>query len=260
MTDYKEIIEEFRDPTIDSWPLMSSPGPILSIVSIYLLFVIKIGPKLMENRPAFELKNFLIIYNASLIIFNIWLASLVTSIDLSALIHSKGCRLQNHQLSKNGSLETKLSKAAWWYFFSKIIELLDTVLFILRKKQNQLTFLHIYHHSITAIFSWCYLKLIPGEQGIFIGIINAAVHIIMYTYYLISALGPKYKKYLWWKKYMTLVQLTQFGIIITYLLFTLVMDCGVPKVLTYFFIINTVIFIYLFSNFYKKTYIKHKKV
>ncbi|XP_043493652.1 elongation of very long chain fatty acids protein 7-like [Polistes fuscatus] len=259
MTDYKEIVAGIRDPIIDSWPLMGSPGPIVFIVSIYLLFVTKIGPKIMENRPAFELKNLLIFYNASLVIFNIWIASVATKIDLSVLIRSKGCKLQYHRLSKDGSLETTLPEAAWWYFFTKIIELIDTVFFILRKKQNQLTFLHIYHHSVTALFSWCYLKLIPGEQGIIIGILNSTVHIIMYSYYLISALGPKYKKYLWWKKYMTTVQLIQFVIMMIYLLFTLVMDCGVPKILTYCFMIHVVIFIYLFSNFYRKAYIRQKK-
>lgn len=56
----------------------------------------------------------------------------------------------------------QLSNAAWWYFFSKIVELLDTVFFVLRKKQSQVTFLHVYHHTITMGFSWVYLKFIPG--------------------------------------------------------------------------------------------------
>lgn len=29
----------------------------------------------------------------------------------------------------------------------------------------------------------------------------------MYTYYGMAALGPKYQKYLWWKKYMTSMQI-----------------------------------------------------
>lgn len=73
-----------------------------------------------------------------------------------------------------------------------------------------MSFLHVYHHTITALFSWCYLKLLPGEQGIVIGILNSIVHIVMYSYYLIAALGPKYQKYIWWKKYMTWIQLVIF--------------------------------------------------
>ena len=91
-----------------------------------------------------------------------------------------------------------------------MIYLSSQVFFILRKKFNQVSFLHVYHHTITALFSWCYLKFLPGEQGIVIGFLNSFVHIVMYSYYLIAALGPEYRKYLWWKKYMTWMQLVSF--------------------------------------------------
>jgi len=39
------------------------------------------------------------------------------------------------------------------------------VFFVLRKKQNQVTFLHVYHHTITALFSWGYLKYLPGKHS-----------------------------------------------------------------------------------------------
>jgi hypothetical protein len=37
--------------------------------------------------------------------------------------------------------------------------------------------------------------------------LNAFVHIIMYTYYLFAAFGPRFQKYLWWKKYLTVLQM-----------------------------------------------------
>lgn len=67
--------------------------------------------------------------------------------------------------------------------------------------------MHVYHHVSTCLFSWGYLKYLPGEQGVIIGLLNSFVHVFMYSYYLIAALGPKYTKYLWWKKYMTWIQL-----------------------------------------------------
>lgn len=64
----------------------------------------------------------------------------------------------------NGSQYARdLSNGAWWYFISKVVELLDTVFFVLRKKQAQVTFLHVYHHSVTCLFSWGYLKYLPGK-------------------------------------------------------------------------------------------------
>jgi len=41
----------------------------------------------------------------------------------------------------------------------------------------------------------------------FIGFLNSVVHVIMYFYYMVAAMGPKYQKYIWWKKYMTRIQL-----------------------------------------------------
>lgn len=55
------------------------------------------------------------------------------------------------------------------------------------------------------------LFLFLGEQGVVIGFLNSLVHVVMYFYYFLAALGPKYQKYLWWKKYMTWIQLVRFA-------------------------------------------------
>ena len=40
--------------------------------------------------------------------------------------------------------------------------------------------------------------------------INSFVHMVMYSYYALAALGPAYQKYLWWKKYLTVFQMVSF--------------------------------------------------
>lgn len=65
------------DPVVDEWFLMKSPVPVLSILSLYLFFVLKWGPKWMDKRKPFELKNLLIAYNAYQVCFSIWLCILV---------------------------------------------------------------------------------------------------------------------------------------------------------------------------------------
>jgi len=50
-------------------------------------------------------------------------------------------------------------------------------------------------------------RAITGGHGTFSNLVNNIVHIIMYTYYMMSAMGPQYQKYLWWKKHLTLLQL-----------------------------------------------------
>lgn len=52
-----------------------------------------------------------------------------------------------------------------------------------------------------------YEHFFVGEQGILCGALNASVHVVMYSYYFLSALGPEVQKYLWWKKYITKLQM-----------------------------------------------------
>ncbi|XP_036323652.1 elongation of very long chain fatty acids protein 7 isoform X2 [Rhagoletis pomonella] len=238
------------DETVDGWFLMSSPGPVASIVALYLLFVLKIGPAYMRDRKPYDLKKVMVVYNAFQVVFSIWMCrTSIRESNVAASILSKKC-----EIVRNREQNLMLYSGAWYYFFSKIIDLLDTTFFVLRKKQNQVSFLHVYHHTITALFSWGYLKYAPGEQGVIIGILNSGVHIVMYFYYMVAAMGPQYQKYLWWKKYMTSIQLIQFVLILGYMVMVAAKGCNMPRALTFFFVGNTIIFLYLFGNFYRKTY------
>lgn len=117
-----------------------------------------------------------------------------------------------------------------------IIEL--QAFFVLRKKNNQITFLHVYHHSAMPFWYWLGAKFVPGGEstllflvgnvylsvfyskcmfppffivttGYLVVSLNSFIHTIMYTYYLLAAFGPSMQKYLWWKKYMTKLQLVR---------------------------------------------------
>ncbi|XP_054274964.1 elongation of very long chain fatty acids protein AAEL008004-like [Macrosteles quadrilineatus] len=257
--NYQQILNEtIEDPIVDSWPLMSSPWPVLSIVSFYLYFVLQLGPALMKTKPAFDLKYVMIVYNFYQVVFSTWMCFRLFTTDRAIqYMIQHGCQ----PLSKeHNPVQDPLREAAWFYFVSKLIELLDTVFFVLRKKQSQVTFLHVYHHSNLAISTWAYLKYVKGEQGILIGFLNSFVHVVMYLYYLLAALGPSMQKYLWWKKYITKLQLGQFIIFIVYLLTLLAFDCKLPKALTVYMTLNSTVFLYLFSDFYRKAYLNSKKI
>lgn len=46
-----------------------------------------------------------------------------------------------------------------------------------------------------------------GQQGALCGVLNSVVHSVMYSYYFLAALGPRMQPYLWWKKYLTRLQI-----------------------------------------------------
>lgn len=67
------------DETVDSWFLMSSPGPVVSIVGLYLLFVLKIGPAYMRDRKPYDLKKVMVIYNAFQVCYSMWMCRTVST-------------------------------------------------------------------------------------------------------------------------------------------------------------------------------------
>ena len=50
----------------------------------------------------------------------------------------------------------------WYTFQVKNMELIETMFYILRKKPEQASFLHLYHHTFVIMFMWLGLKYFGG--------------------------------------------------------------------------------------------------
>ena len=84
------------------------------------------------------------------------------------------------------------------------------------------------------------------------------MHIVMYSYYFLAALGPKIQPYLWWKKYLTALQMVQFILVVLHAFQLLFIDCNYPKVFVWWIGLHGVMFYFLFRNFYNQSYGKRK--
>jgi len=127
----------------------------------------------------------------------------------------------------------------------------------MRKRYDQVSTLHVIHHGIMPVSVWWGVKFTPGGHSTFFGFLNTFVHIFMYAYYMLAAMGPKVQKYLWWKKYLTVMQMIQFVLVMVHS-FQLFFknDCNYPIGFAYFIGAHAVMFYFLFSNFYKRAYVK----
>ncbi|CAK9297651.1 unnamed protein product [Gordionus sp. m RMFG-2023] len=239
------------DPRTQSWFLVHSPLPTLLVVALYLL-VVKYGPRFMANRkPAGDLRKAIIIYNFTLVIWSVYMFYEFTAV---AILQRYSWICQHMDLSNNW-LSLRIAECFWWYYFSKIVELLDTMFFILRKKFGQVSFLHVYHHSTMPILMWLCVKYYAGGNCFIVGILNSLIHIFMYGYYALSALGPHMHKYLWWKPYLTIAQLVQLGAILIHSLVNRYVDCkSYPYQYNYLAIVYCSSLIGLFANFYYRAY------
>lgn len=63
----------------------------------------------------------------------------------------------------------QITRLIWAYFLLKLLDLMDTIFFVLRKKQTQVTFLHLYHHVGILMGAWGAVKYLPGGHVTFLG-------------------------------------------------------------------------------------------
>lgn len=252
---FQSVFDKNGDPRTANWFLMSSPLPTLSICLSYVFVVKVLGPKLMENRKPFQLRNALIAYNLFQVIFSSWL---FYECLMGGWWGEYSFRCQPVDKSHNPTA-MRMVHACWWYYFSKFTEFMDTIFFVLRKKDQHVSTLHVIHHGCMPMSVWFGVKFTPGGHSTFFGLLNTFVHIIMYSYYLLAALGPQIQKYLWWKKYLTSLQMVQFVAIMVHAFQLLFIDCNYPRAFVWWIGLHAVMFFFLFKEFYNQQYNKPKK-
>lgn len=144
----------------------------------------------------------------------------------------------------------------WYFLLLRLVELSETIVFVLRKKQRQVSTLHLYHHISTVSVLWLFQKYGMNEMGIYAASVNSMVHVLMYSYYLLSSFkcfsGPS--RFI--KPFITIIQLIQlvaiFGNALT------AISCNKTK-LYYLQIVNILILIGFFAKFYADNFVKTNK-
>jgi len=264
MVDFYNRLWDARDMRTENWALMSSPVIPTATSIAYLIAILFVGPRLMENRKAFELKNTLLVYNLIQVVISAYVVYEAIAAGWGGH-YNWLCQANESDLDGNGM---RMTKIAWLYYINKYIELLDTVFFVMRKKWNQVSFLHVYHHAIMPIWAYNQARWNPSGHETFSGLFNSAVHVVMYSYYLLAALGPWIQPYLWWKRYITAFQLIQFVSVFVHSVVFLAgvalgleyAQCGYPWINSLLACIFLYIpFFIMFSNFYASNYTRSSK-
>uniref|UniRef100_A0A182PLE4 Elongation of very long chain fatty acids protein n=1 Tax=Anopheles epiroticus TaxID=199890 RepID=A0A182PLE4_9DIPT len=252
-------MDKYGDPRTKDWPLMSSPLPTLALCLGYVYLVKVLGPRLMENRKPFQLKNTLIVYNFVQVVFSAWLF-------YECLMggwwgeYSFRCQPVDHGTTGRAM---RIGVSGWltghYNFRCQPVDYSNhpktlRFFFVMRKKSSQVSTLHVIHHGCMPMSVWFGVKFTPGGHSTFFGLLNTFVHIVMYTYYLFTALGPQFQKYLWWKKYLTALQMVQFVLIMVHAFQLLFIDCNYPKAFVWWIGMHAVMFFFLFNEFYQNTY------
>ena len=117
-------------------------GPIAFSI-IYLIAVV-VGPRYMKSRPEFKIKPYIFTYNLYQCLLNLWC--------VGGFIHEVWTNPIFTGIWGNdhipGKPSFRIGLLVWIHYNNKFVELLDTLWMILRKKNNQISFLHCYHHVL----------------------------------------------------------------------------------------------------------------
>lgn len=160
------------------------------------------------------------------------------------------------------------------FYISKMWDFWDTIFIIIGKKWNQLSFLHVYHHTTIFLFYWLNANVYYDGDIYLTIVLNGFIHFVMYTYYFVSMHTKIPKKIkgvetgdfkgqsvpIWWKPVLTMSQMVQFVGMISqacYLLLTDCPTCNRRVTIPYLFYIGTLLF--LFAQFFVASYCKPKK-
>ena len=237
-----------------SWPLLSSPVPVILIALCYIAFVKFLGPWLMRDKKPLDLKPLIVIHN-------------VFTVFLNSYLVYKYCRLGwlndysifCQEFEEDTERGMQMNRISYFVFLSKIYDLIDTIFLVFIKKNSHITRLHVIHHSSMICFCYLGVRLAPNGMGTFGSCLNCFVHVIMYTYYTLALMGPAVRPYLWWKKYLTQMQLFQFFLIFLHssqIYFQYPRPCNYPILGFYTYAVISVLFTTLFINFYIQTYLR----
>ncbi|CAG8667409.1 10913_t:CDS:2 [Acaulospora morrowiae] len=187
-------------------PLSTLPEVLIGCVT-YLSLIFG-GQLLLANAPVIKAKFLFQVHNLLLTIFSATL--LVLFVEQLLPIYWR-----------NGIFYAVCSRDAWTqrleflYYLNYLVkwwELIDTIFLVLKKKN--LEFLHVYHHSMTMAL--CYSQLRGRTTVSWVPItLNLVVHVFMYYYYFRTAGGAR----IWWKKYLTTLQIVQFMIDLVFVYF-----------------------------------------
>lgn len=255
---FLEDLEKTSDPRVKNWFMMNSIWPPLITTVLYLYIVKKLGPDIMKNYQPFDLKAVMIVFNVFQVLVNGYIVAQAFRLVWIPTQFKSFCAMVDY--SDNTAYQINITRTVWVFHMTKLYDLLDTIFFILRKKNKQASFLHVFHHCLIYLFSWLSVKYFAGGHVVFFGTINSSIHIVMYTYYLLTAVGYE-KNNIWWKKYLTQLQMIQFLVNGIHCLCGLLAEnCTFSKSIILMGFIFDVYMFLLFWNFYKKTYLQTNDV
>ncbi|CAN8003708.1 unnamed protein product [Ixodes pacificus] len=245
-------VQLVRDPRTKNWPLAGNV-PFISVLLVSYVYLVKVaGPRFMKGRqPLQNLRPFIMAHNLFMVLANAFFIYHIGKRSYFGGGYNWFCQGLDYSRSQ---LHLELINLNWWYLLVRIADFLDTFFFVLRKKDSHVSLLHVAHHVLVVFSGWFGVTYGSDGQTVLCVLINSSIHVVMYTYYFLSLLGPAVQKHLWWKRYLTQLQLGQFVLIFVHSMVPTFVDCGFPAVHQLIISSQVIFYFVMFMRFYIRSY------
>lgn len=243
-------MEMFGDERVVEEIIAKTCSPAAFVVGsiLYVVFMLFLKAQ-MKNRKAMSLINIMRIYNVAQVMLNL-------NLILRFIRTSKMDLFGPHYIFLiNNQFTTHMKLNVYIHYLSKYLDFLDTLFIVLRKKNSQMSFLHVYHHATIGVI-WGYLLFTGYGNGTagFGAFINSIVHFLMYGHYLVTSFGIRNPL----KVFITRFQIIQFYFCLLHVPLALYLDKYIPARLCYIQMGYHITMVGLFTQFYAKTYNEKK--
>ena len=211
----------------------------------------------MENMPAMDPYPIKFFYNVS----QIMLCAYMT-IEAVFLAYRNGYSLT--PCVPYNKDDPAIANLLWLFYISKVWDFWDTIFIVLGKKWRQLSFLHVYHHTTIFLFYWLNANVFYDGDIYLTIVLNGFIHTVMYTYYFICMHTRDTKTGksipIWWKSYLTLMQLIQFVTMMSQGTYVVVTKCeSLSTQIAATYVVYILSLFFLFAQFFVQSYMTPKK-
>jgi len=254
------------DPRVRDLPLMN-PLHMVAFLVAYFAIVAALCRHTSTRGSGYRIRWLVIVHNAHLLALS---AYMLFELVRQAVIN-------NYRLWGNPVDRTEkglgMARIIYIYYLSKVVEFVDTFIMALKQNYRQITFLHLYHHGSIFFIWWIIAYYAPGGESYFSAALNSFIHVIMYGYYLWSALTPKeetgdgskplgkprWNEPAFYRKYITSMQLYQFCLMLCQATYNVVYPTeGFPSFCAWILFFYMFTMLGLFADFFRKAYLSSK--
>eukprot|EP00891_Asterochloris_glomerata_P000399 jgi/Astpho2/399/Aster-x0922 len=121
---------------------------------------IPIGKRLMRDREPFNMRTPTALHSVNLFMLSLYMTLECAKQAYENFRWKDGVRLWCNPVEKGPGFSDSgyaMARILWIHYLSKAYEFVDTLIMILKKNNRQITFLHVYHHSVyILIIKDCY--------------------------------------------------------------------------------------------------------